>query len=600
MRLRGTNPAIEVSASNVSFLLGETATPGGTASMAIRQGPTMDASSAFFYVSQAVSPASTTGAPGAAVCGTDVAAASFIDASAAEFLEPTVSLRTFSDTERARIDGRGLSCASLTADGFTNLVGDYVTTTAAFLPPSAAALAAAYTDLSNQIVRATVRATGDPAGTSTSYGGLMDTYASPSVLNAPTANALRAAYFTLSNMIAQRLGDVRGSLAGIVGAATSQVLGALTSSVVAAAVAAASNGGSNIAEETYDQQVIVVYVNSTASNNADAASNAPAALRLVNDAYICSTPDGDARFYFASSGPTTVASSGNGGGPDDKLAFAWYVTDMAENVMELSGSGALAVRTRLGVGGDAAVAGGLAVAGPSTLTGDVAALGAATVSGALTVAGPASFGGAATLCNAAVVCGAASFLGDAGFHGDATFFGDVTLQGSRLTMGDDVAISYFSSNIGINLPLGTAPVCALHVNGAVFSEEGLFELSDESVKTDIEPLKDALDKVMRIRGCSYQRTDMPPPGRQIGVIAQNVNAVVPEAVHIGADGRMSVAYGNLVALAIEAIREVSTHQRALEARLELLEGRSAPHGPTRDSNADTHATAVNNNKCARL
>ncbi len=90
------------------------------------------------------------------------------------------------------------------------------------------------------------------------------------------------------------------------------------------------------------------------------------------------------------------------------------------------------------------------------------------------------------------------------------------------------------------------------------------------------PLTDALEKCMRIRGCSYQRTDLPL--RQIGVIAQNVNQVVPEAVHIGSDGRMSVAYGNLVALAIEAIREVSQNQRAIVERLDRLEGRCSSPG----------------------
>ena len=76
-----------------------------------------------------------------------------------------------------------------------------------------------------------------------------------------------------------------------------------------------------------------------------------------------------------------------------------------------------------------------------------------------------------------------------------------------------------------------------------------------------------------IRGCSYTRTDLPATSaRQIGVIAQNVSAVVPEAVHVGSDGRMSVAYGNLVALAIEAIREVTQLQSRLERRVGRMEG----------------------------
>ena len=101
----------------------------------------------------------------------------------------------------------------------------------------------------------------------------------------------------------------------------------------------------------------------------------------------------------------------------------------------------------------------------------------------------------------------------------------------------------------------------------------MFALSDASVKRDIEPLQDALDRLMQIRGCSYARTDLgAASGRQVGVIAQEVEQVLPEAVHVGSDGRRSVAYGNLVALVIEAIREVTKSQAAIERRLNLLEG----------------------------
>ena len=47
--------------------------------------------------------------------------------------------------------------------------------------------------------------------------------------------------------------------------------------------------------------------------------------------------------------------------------------------------------------------------------------------------------------------------------------------------------------------------------------------------------------------------------------------MLPEAVQIGADGRMSVAYGNLVALTIEAIRDLSMQQKRLARRLDRME-----------------------------
>lgn len=567
MRLRGTNPAIEVSASNVSFLLGETA-PGGVASMALRQGTTTSNSSAFLYVTQVSlgqSVTTSTGASETAICGTDVVASSFSDRAVAALAEPTLSFRTFADTEHARLSGAGLHCDSLTALSFTNLVGDYVTQ-AALVPPSAAALAGAYVDLSNQIVKATLQ---PPTGPAT-YGALLDTYESTSILNASTANAVRGAFYTLSNLMAVRLGDMADTIARMVQATSGNVLASLTSGIVAAAVAAASNGGSNIAgpfcgDDDYgNENVIVVYVNTNSGGNyggSGSNSNSMTGFGLTNDQYLY-TPDGEARFYFASGGATKIASAGNGVSPTDQLAFAWYVNDMMEDVMELTGSGALWVRNTLQVGGDADLTAGLTVAGQTTLVGETTMNATLTVDGATTLVGDATMNATLTVAGAATM------------SNTATFLGDVALLGQTLLLGSEVQIRYSGSNVGINLPIDQQPVCALHVNGSVFSEEGLYELSDASVKTDIEPLKDALDKCMRIRGCSYQRTDIPL--RQIGVIAQNVNAVVPEAVHVGSDGRMSVAYGNLVALAIEAIREVSDNQRALVERLDRLEKGASP------------------------
>ena len=571
MRLRGTNPAIEVTASNVSFLLGETA-PGGIASMSLRQGTTMSNAPPFFYVAKAppnVFVGTATGAPGgAAICGTDIAASSFPTTALAALVEPYISLRTFSDREQARLTGAGLSCDSLTALSFTNLVGDYVTPSA-FVPPSAAALARAYVDLSNQIVKASLV----PPATA-EFGALLDTYDSRSVLNPPTANALRGAFYTMSNLLALRLGAMASQIVQMVQSTSGNVLASLTSSIVAAAVAAASNDGNVIAggysddeddgcENHRENKVIVVYVNTSnvgggsgggfGGGGIGGGSGGPI-FALVNDQYIY-TPDGESRFYFSTSGTTTVASAGNRG-VAEQLAFAWFVNDMQENIMELSGSGALWVRRTLEVGGNTNVQAGLSVIGQTALNSSLTVAGPSVMVGDTNVVGKLAVNGAVTMSNS------------------ATFLGDVALLGQSLTMGSEVEIRYQGSNIGINLPIGCNPVCALHVNGSVFSEEGLYELSDQSVKTDIEPLKDALDKCMRIRGCSYQRTDIPL--RQIGVIAQNVNQVVPEAVHVGSDGRMSVAYGNLVALAIEAIREVSEKQLVLVERLERLEKGGAP------------------------
>ena len=90
--------------------------------------------------------------------------------------------------------------------------------------------------------------------------------------------------------------------------------------------------------------------------------------------------------------------------------------------------------------------------------------------------------------------------------------------------------------------------------------------SDERLKTDIQPIPDALIKISQINGVTYLRTDTPETVRHTGVIAQEVEAVLPEVVAIGLDGYKVVAYGNMIGLLVEAIKELKTEVDALKGK----------------------------------
>jgi len=77
--------------------------------------------------------------------------------------------------------------------------------------------------------------------------------------------------------------------------------------------------------------------------------------------------------------------------------------------------------------------------------------------------------------------------------------------------------------------------------------------SDERIKTNIQTIDNALEKVTQLRGASFIKDGK----ESIGVIAQEVEEIVPEVVVTGKDeeGLKSVAYGNMVGLLIEAIKE---------------------------------------------
>lgn len=92
--------------------------------------------------------------------------------------------------------------------------------------------------------------------------------------------------------------------------------------------------------------------------------------------------------------------------------------------------------------------------------------------------------------------------------------------------------------------------------------------SDARIKRDVTTIADALLKVQAIRGVTYSRVDEENGPRHAGVIAQEVEQVLPEVVSTGPTGMKSVAYGNLVALLIEAVKELSQEVQDLKAQLD--------------------------------
>ena len=91
-------------------------------------------------------------------------------------------------------------------------------------------------------------------------------------------------------------------------------------------------------------------------------------------------------------------------------------------------------------------------------------------------------------------------------------------------------------------------------------------LSDRTQKEDIRPIENAIGIVNQLTGVRYNwknNTNKP----SIGLIAQDVEEVIPEVVVEMADGLKSVSYGNIVAVLIEAIKEQQVRIEELEDRL---------------------------------
>jgi hypothetical protein len=119
-----------------------------------------------------------------------------------------------------------------------------------------------------------------------------------------------------------------------------------------------------------------------------------------------------------------------------------------------------------------------------------------------------------------------------------------------------------NSNVGINNN-SPDPNYKLHIKGNINIEGGnirtdgnLITASDKKFKTDIIRIDNALEKINKLTGITYNNILMKDNKRQSGLIAQDVNMVLPEVVNIDNDGNMSIAYGNMMGLIVESIKDL--------------------------------------------
>jgi hypothetical protein len=99
-----------------------------------------------------------------------------------------------------------------------------------------------------------------------------------------------------------------------------------------------------------------------------------------------------------------------------------------------------------------------------------------------------------------------------------------------------------------------------------------FSTSDVRLKDNIKPIENALDKVMKLSGNTFTWNDKQDSykGDDIGVIAQEVEEVLPEIVTTRDNGYKAVKYEKMVALLIEAIKEQQVEINELKAKIDGL------------------------------
>ena len=112
-------------------------------------------------------------------------------------------------------------------------------------------------------------------------------------------------------------------------------------------------------------------------------------------------------------------------------------------------------------------------------------------------------------------------------------------------------------------PNGRHPMTLSLSSGDVTFSGNVTAYSDERLKKNIVPIANSLDKVSALTGVMFERLE---GQKGTGLVAQNVQAVIPEAVSEDADGYLSVSYGNLVGLLVEAIKELKQEIETLKSK----------------------------------
>jgi hypothetical protein len=124
-----------------------------------------------------------------------------------------------------------------------------------------------------------------------------------------------------------------------------------------------------------------------------------------------------------------------------------------------------------------------------------------------------------------------------------------------------------SSNLVFNGTTLTANTLGVTNNmtagGSITATGNVTAYSDRSLKRDIQTIEHAVDLVKNLRGVTFEMINSGQKG--VGVIAQEVQEHLPQVVQDN-NGILSVAYGNLVGVLIEAVKELSNRIETLEKK----------------------------------
>jgi hypothetical protein len=174
--------------------------------------------------------------------------------------------------------------------------------------------------------------------------------------------------------------------------------------------------------------------------------------------------------------------------------------------------------------------------------------------------------------------GNTNIAGDLTVNGNVNFDNDLVAMGAsfgniQIAITDDNIIDTSTGDLKLNSTSGS--FVAIQTNTtitgilSVTDDITAFWTSDERLKDNITPIDDPLAKVLSISGNTFDWNEKSNKnGHDVGLIAQEIREVLPEAVVKRDNGYLAVDYHKIVPLLIEAIKDLSSKVEVLEQKLQ--------------------------------
>jgi len=144
------------------------------------------------------------------------------------------------------------------------------------------------------------------------------------------------------------------------------------------------------------------------------------------------------------------------------------------------------------------------------------------------------------------------------FTGERDF--NITANSNTLYTTKNLYIGYSNNNIEESID----PNYICKINGNMYVSGDITGLSDRRFKNNISIIDNPIEKIKQINGVYYSLNKKDDLKRHIGLIAQDVEKIIPEAVYTNIDDIKSIAYGNMMGLVVESIKSIINRLENLE------------------------------------